>query len=174
MQHFGGYERNPARDADNKPLLHSAGDEHIHKIFHDIVMIFEDKEYGMINIKNGVDKYIDAGVLYITTRRVIWLSRDDTNASLGFPYTEMVLHAISRDKGLYKNPCLLVQLNGTTDEEDEENSTIPTVLFSTEEYAILEKMFNDITDMNSLNCHPESPSDDEYNDGDEVDIIMQN
>ncbi|KAH9307646.1 hypothetical protein KI387_035557, partial [Taxus chinensis] len=68
------------------------------------------------------------GTLYITTRRLIWLSDEDKQHGYGVDFLSISLHAVSRDPDAYTLPCIYAQIestetDGSGDEElDDKNS----------------------------------------------------
>ncbi|KAG6536363.1 hypothetical protein ZIOFF_001417 [Zingiber officinale] len=61
------------------------------------------------------------GTLYVTTRRVIWLSDADRGKGYAVDFLSLSLHAVSRDREAYPFPCIYTQIE-TGDEDDEEES----------------------------------------------------
>ncbi|XP_042472042.1 chloride conductance regulatory protein ICln-like [Zingiber officinale] len=61
------------------------------------------------------------GSLYITTRRVIWLSDADRGKGYAVDFLSLSLHAVSRDREACPFPCIYTQIE-TGDEDDEEES----------------------------------------------------
>ncbi|KAG6532067.1 hypothetical protein ZIOFF_005905 [Zingiber officinale] len=60
------------------------------------------------------------GTLYVTTRRVIWLSDADRGKGYAVDFLSLSLHAVSRDPEAYPFPCIYTQIE-TGDEDDEES-----------------------------------------------------
>ncbi|KAG6513866.1 hypothetical protein ZIOFF_024203 [Zingiber officinale] len=61
------------------------------------------------------------GSLYVTTRRVIWLSDADRGKGYAVDFLSLSLHAVSRDREAYPFSCIYTQIE-TGDEDDEEES----------------------------------------------------
>nr|CAB3501417.1 unnamed protein product [Digitaria exilis] len=63
------------------------------------------------------------GTLFITTRRVIWLSEAEKGKGYAVDFLAISLHAVSRDLEAYPSPCLYTQIEAEvgTDEEAEHN-----------------------------------------------------
>ncbi|KAG6518427.1 hypothetical protein ZIOFF_021902 [Zingiber officinale] len=61
------------------------------------------------------------GSLYVTTRRVIWLSDIDKGKGYVVDFLSLSLHAVSRDREAYPFPYIYTQIV-TGDEDDEEES----------------------------------------------------
>ncbi|KAG6490132.1 hypothetical protein ZIOFF_051415 [Zingiber officinale] len=61
------------------------------------------------------------GSLYVTTRRVIWLSDADRGKGYAMDFLSLSLHVVSRDREAYPFPCIYTQIE-TGDEDDEEES----------------------------------------------------
>ncbi|KAJ1297951.1 hypothetical protein BS78_01G417700 [Paspalum vaginatum] len=64
------------------------------------------------------------GTLFITTRRVIWLSEAEMGKSFAVDFLAISLHAVSRDLEAYPSPCIYTQIDAAvgTDEEAGESS----------------------------------------------------
>ncbi|KAJ0231381.1 Chloride conductance regulatory protein ICln [Hirschfeldia incana] len=60
------------------------------------------------------------GTLYITSRKLIWLSDVDIAKGYAVDFTSISLHAVSRDPEAYSSPCLYTQIE-VEEEEDEED-----------------------------------------------------
>ncbi|OEL21327.1 Chloride conductance regulatory protein ICln [Dichanthelium oligosanthes] len=64
------------------------------------------------------------GTLFVTTRRVIWLSEAEKGKGYAVDFLAITLHAVSRDLEAYPSPCLYTQIEaeiGTDDEAGESN-----------------------------------------------------
>ncbi|KAG6531752.1 hypothetical protein ZIOFF_005572 [Zingiber officinale] len=61
------------------------------------------------------------GSLYVTTRRVIWLSDADRGKGYAVDFLSLSLHAVLRGREAYPFPCIYTQIE-TGDEDDEEES----------------------------------------------------
>ncbi|KAF8683529.1 hypothetical protein HU200_044442 [Digitaria exilis] len=64
------------------------------------------------------------GILFITTRRVIWLSEAEKGKGYAVDFLAISLHAVSRDLEAYPSPCLYTQIEaevGTDEEAGESN-----------------------------------------------------
>lgn len=114
------------------------------------------------------------GVLHLTTRRLVWLNAQNPAASYAIDYPFVSLHAVSRDKASWPEPCLYCQLkteeadeNG--DEEDE--PTIPELRFVPAEPAHLQQVFTVFSEMSAMNP---DPADEQANDSsDEDDDLLE-
>ncbi|CAL9099312.1 unnamed protein product [Musa hybrid cultivar] len=62
------------------------------------------------------------GTLYITTRRVIWLSDTDKGNGYAVDFLSVCLHAVSRDPEAYSLPCIYTQIE-TEDGDNEESES---------------------------------------------------
>ncbi|XP_010909011.1 chloride conductance regulatory protein ICln [Elaeis guineensis] len=60
------------------------------------------------------------GTLYISTKRVVWLSDADRAKGYGVDFLSVSLHAVSRDPETYPLPCIYTQIE-TEAAEDEES-----------------------------------------------------
>jgi len=68
----------------------------------------------------GERKTEGKGVLYITTKNVIWLSNEDGNKGFSIDYPFLTMHAVSRDLSSFRIPCIYCQLDQEEEEEEEE------------------------------------------------------
>ncbi|CDR96894.1 Methylosome subunit pICln [Babesia bigemina] len=151
MATFQGYQRNIERNVDNTPMLDTANNEQVHATYTDVILKFNNENHGN-------------GTLYITTSRLVWIACDTSTVSYAFPYLGMVLHAVSKDKALCETPCVFIQLQG--DSADDEEGDIPVVILAPAQAEQVENIFEGISQMNSLIEPLVSQSEDE-SDGDE-------
>ncbi|XP_042386559.1 chloride conductance regulatory protein ICln-like [Zingiber officinale] len=64
------------------------------------------------------------GTLYVTSRRVIWLSDADKGKGYAVDFLSLSLHAVSRDLETYPFPCIYTQIEiGDKDEESESSDS---------------------------------------------------
>ncbi|KAG6473654.1 hypothetical protein ZIOFF_067571 [Zingiber officinale] len=68
------------------------------------------------------------GTLYVTSRRVIWLSNADKGKGYAVDFLLLSLHAVSRDLETYPFPCIYTQILhqieiGDEDEESESSDS---------------------------------------------------
>ncbi|CAH1445650.1 unnamed protein product [Lactuca virosa] len=59
-----------------------------------------------------------SSTLYITTKKVVWLSDTDRTKGYAVDFLSVSLHAVSRDPEAFESPCIYTQLD-TGDEDDE-------------------------------------------------------
>ncbi|XP_010550572.1 PREDICTED: chloride conductance regulatory protein ICln isoform X2 [Tarenaya hassleriana] len=62
------------------------------------------------------------GTLYITSRKVIWLSDVDREKGYAVDFLSISLHAVSRDPEAYSSPCIYTQIEVGEDEDESEES----------------------------------------------------
>ncbi|XP_065871051.1 chloride conductance regulatory protein ICln [Euphorbia lathyris] len=62
------------------------------------------------------------GTLYISTKKLVWLSDVDREKGYAVDFLSISLHAISRDPEAYPSPCIYAQIDTETDEPDSEDS----------------------------------------------------
>lgn len=65
------------------------------------------------------------GTVFITTRRVIWVSDTERNKGYAVDFVAVSLHAVSRDPEAYPSPCIYTQIEtevGSDEESDESDS----------------------------------------------------
>ncbi|KAL9373084.1 hypothetical protein Peur_035328 [Populus x canadensis] len=62
------------------------------------------------------------GTLYISTKKVVWLSDVDRTKGYAVDFLSISLHAVSRDPEAYPSPCIYTQIE-TGEDEDESEGT---------------------------------------------------
>ncbi|KAM0852280.1 hypothetical protein ACQ4PT_051845 [Festuca glaucescens] len=62
------------------------------------------------------------GTVFITTRRVIWVSDTERTKGYAVDFVAVSLHAVSRDPEAYPSPCIYTQEVGSDEESDESDS----------------------------------------------------
>ncbi|KAG2301133.1 hypothetical protein Bca4012_059354 [Brassica carinata] len=60
------------------------------------------------------------GTLYITSRKLIWLSDVDMSRGYAVDFLSISLHAVSRDPEAYSSPCIYTQIEVVEDEDGDE------------------------------------------------------
>ncbi|XP_073293003.1 chloride conductance regulatory protein ICln-like isoform X3 [Primulina huaijiensis] len=64
------------------------------------------------------------GTLYISTKRVVWLSDTDRAKGYAVDIVSVSLHAVSRDPETYPSPCIYAQIeNGVEDDEMDDSDS---------------------------------------------------
>ncbi|KAJ1689167.1 hypothetical protein LUZ63_013322 [Rhynchospora breviuscula] len=112
------------------------------------------------------------GTLYVTTRRVIWLS--DTEAEKGYSvdFVSISLHAVSRDPEAYPQPCIYAQIDlgeegDETDDSDSESgedaelSKITEMRFVPSDPSQLDSLFAVFCQCAELNPDPNAEIEEE-------------
>ncbi|PON89452.1 ICln [Trema orientale] len=66
------------------------------------------------------------GTLYISTKKVVWLSDVDKEKGYAVDFLSLSLHAVSRDPEAYPSPCLYTQIETGSDEDESEDSDSET------------------------------------------------
>lgn len=110
------------------------------------------------------------GVLHLTTKRLVWLG--GPGCAIDYPFITM--HAVSRDKNAWPDPCLYCQLREEDDEneEAEEEISVPELRFVPAEPAHLQEMFQVFSEMSALNPDPfDEQADDSESEGDFEDVL---
>eukprot|EP00931_Biecheleriopsis_adriatica_P000272 TRINITY_DN10029_c0_g1_i1.p1 TRINITY_DN10029_c0_g1~~TRINITY_DN10029_c0_g1_i1.p1 ORF type:complete len:203 (+),score=50.43 TRINITY_DN10029_c0_g1_i1:57-611(+) len=106
------------------------------------------------------------GVLHLTNKRVVWLG--GPGCAIDYPFITM--HAVSRDKSAWPDPCLYCQLRSEDDAADEEEDpSIPELRFVPAEPANLQQMFHVFSEMSAMNPDPNDEQGDDSEDDDEFD-----
>ncbi|KAG6528876.1 hypothetical protein ZIOFF_011068 [Zingiber officinale] len=85
-------------DDDGLPLLESDDGEELMHV-----------EPG-VAIALGSQPMESPGTLYVTSRRVIWLSDADKGKGYAVDFLSLSLHAVSRDPETYPFPCIYTQV----------------------------------------------------------------
>uniref|UniRef100_A0A6M2ECE4 Chloride conductance regulatory protein ICln n=1 Tax=Populus davidiana TaxID=266767 RepID=A0A6M2ECE4_9ROSI len=62
------------------------------------------------------------GTLYISTKKVVWLSDVDRTKGYAVDFLSISLHAVSRDPEAYPSPCIYTQIETGEDEDESEGS----------------------------------------------------
>lgn len=98
------------RTESGAPVVDAENDERVAHIQPDVEIVLGD---------GHVDHF---GTLYVTTRRLVWLSNEDTQKGYGVDFIALTMHAISRDIEAYPEPCIYTQIdNGREEDEFEED-----------------------------------------------------
>jgi len=98
-----------------------------------------------------------SGVLYITTRNLIWLDSSDLNKGFLVPFKSIGLHAISRNQENFPSPCIYCHLNVNYDDDD--NAEVEELHLVPADQTTLDAIFGAMNQAASLN--PDSDSDGE-------------
>ncbi|KAG6488517.1 hypothetical protein ZIOFF_049760 [Zingiber officinale] len=85
-------------DDDGRSLLESNDDEELMHV-----------EPG-VTVALGFRPMESPGTLYVTSRRVIWLSDADKGKGYAVDFLSLSLHAVSRDLETYPFPCIYTQV----------------------------------------------------------------
>eukprot|EP00897_Mesotaenium_endlicherianum_P007561 jgi/Mesen1/6833/ME000351S05948 len=94
------------RDLEGKPVLDAQEGETLSHIEPNVGIALGDAEHK------------EMGTLYITTKRLVWLSGENPQKGYGVDFLSLTMHAISRDSDAYPQPCIYTQIE--SDEIDEE------------------------------------------------------
>ncbi|KAG0504095.1 hypothetical protein HPP92_004167 [Vanilla planifolia] len=94
-------------EASGHPCLDVAGGEDLVHVQRDVAIVLGDRLPE------------SPGTLYISSRRVMWLS--DVNRGKGYAvdFFSISLHAVSRDPEAYPSPCIYIQIEANAFEDDE-------------------------------------------------------
>ncbi|KAF9668252.1 hypothetical protein SADUNF_Sadunf15G0109700 [Salix dunnii] len=91
----------------------------------------------LLDIENGEDlMYVQPGVsivignrspesegtVYISTKKVVWLSDVDRTKGYSVDFLSLSLHAVSRDPEAYSSPCIYTQIETGEDGDESEDS----------------------------------------------------
>ncbi|XP_062092127.1 chloride conductance regulatory protein ICln [Humulus lupulus] len=62
------------------------------------------------------------GTLYISSKKIVWLSDVEREKGYAVDFLSLSLHAVSRDPEAYPSPCIYAQIEIGTDEDESEDS----------------------------------------------------
>ncbi|KAK9822202.1 hypothetical protein WJX81_003862 [Elliptochloris bilobata] len=134
--------------------------------------MMEDEElarvFPSVSLVLGNGRDMGAGALFITTRRVIWLSAADSGLGCGVAFTHINLHAISTDTALFPRACIYMQLEAhhgdgasTGEAEEDDEDTAPEVRLAPSDANSLEEIFKALCECATLNPDPGMEEDSE-------------
>lgn len=106
------------------------------------------------------------GDLYVTSLRIVWLSKTEDKPSYEFDVPYIMLHAISKDTSTYPKPCIYCQLDEEiieTEEEDDADAEPTECFFAPLEEELLMSMFEDFSQAAQLN--PDADEEEGNEDG---------
>ncbi|CAK9256170.1 unnamed protein product [Sphagnum jensenii] len=95
------------RSEDGGPFLETVNEERIAHV------------QPSVGIVLGESPAEQPGTLYVTTRRLVWLSDEDVHKGYVVDFLSLTMHAISRDEDAYPQPCIYSQIDGGEDEDEE-------------------------------------------------------
>ncbi|KAJ0238197.1 Chloride conductance regulatory protein ICln [Hirschfeldia incana] len=91
------------------------------------------------------------GTLYITSRKLIWLSDVDVAKGYAVDFLSISLHAVSRDPETYSSPCIYTQIEVVEDEdEDDEDETESTGVLDLSKIREMRLVPSDSTQLDTL------------------------
>ncbi|CAF2145055.1 BnaCnng53550D [Brassica napus] len=91
------------------------------------------------------------GTLYITSRKLIWLSDADVAKGYAVDFLSISLHAVSRDPQTYSSPCIYTQIEVVEDEdEDDEDDTESTGVLDLSKIREMRLVPSDSTQLDTL------------------------
>ncbi|KAM0876270.1 hypothetical protein ACQ4PT_036250 [Festuca glaucescens] len=113
------------------------------------------------------------GTVFITTRRVIWVSDTDRTKGYAVDFVAVSLHAVSRDPEAYPSPCIYTQIEtevGSDEESDESDSEangavdlskVTEMRITPSDPDQLDQLFEAFSHSAELNPDPNAESDEE-------------
>ncbi|KAK3000099.1 hypothetical protein RJ639_024386, partial [Escallonia herrerae] len=104
-----------------------------------------------VSIALGSQPPESPGTLYISTKKVVWLSDSDRSKGYAVDFLSVSLHAVSRDPEAYPSPCIYTQIETGAEEEESEGSDSEH-----DDVFVLEK----VTEMRLV---PSDPTEEEHN-----------
>ncbi|CAN0891587.1 Chloride conductance regulatory protein ICln, partial [Linum grandiflorum] len=75
-----------------------------------------------VAISVGNQAPVSPGTLYISSKKVVWLSDVDGEKGYAVDFLSISLHAVSRDPEAYPSPCIYAQIETGDDEDDSDGS----------------------------------------------------
>ncbi|XP_009130207.1 LOW QUALITY PROTEIN: chloride conductance regulatory protein ICln [Brassica rapa] len=92
------------------------------------------------------------GTLYITSRKLIWLSDADVAKGYAVDFLSISLHAVSRDPETYSSPCIYTQIDVVEeeDEDDEDDDTESTGVLDLSKIREMRLVPTDSTQLDTL------------------------
>lgn len=98
------------------------------------------------------------GILHLTNRRIVWLGSQNVTQGYSIDYPFVGLHAVSRDKAAWPEPCLYCQLRTEEHDGDEDDAPdIPELRFVPADATHLQHMYIIFSEMSSQNIDPLDP-----------------
>ncbi|ESQ31698.1 hypothetical protein EUTSA_v10004861mg [Eutrema salsugineum] len=101
-------------DGSGKPVLDEANGEELMHVQPSVAVVLGNRSVE------------SPGTLYITSRKLIWLSDVDMAKGYAVDFLSVSLHAVSRDPEAYSSPCIYTQIEVVEDEDDDESDTEST------------------------------------------------
>ncbi|KAH7279699.1 hypothetical protein KP509_37G032300 [Ceratopteris richardii] len=137
------------RDSDGRPRLDSGVEESFHAIQPNMGIVLDDSPIEQ------------PGTLYVTTKRLIWISNVDHHG-YAVDFLSLSMHAISRDPEAYPFPCIYTQIDHDDEfdyNEDESSvnqsfrdlSRVQEMRLVPSDPAVLEDLFKALCDCALLN-----------------------
>ncbi|OVA07652.1 Methylosome subunit pICln [Macleaya cordata] len=123
-----------------------------------------------IVLGNGAQE--SPGTLYISTKRVVWLSDLEREKGYAVDFLSISLHAVSRDPEAYSVPCIYTQIEteaGEDEDSDSESNETLDVSKITEMRLIpsdpgqLDDLFDIFCECAELNPEPDEEQEEEHN-----------
>eukprot|EP00918_Siedleckia_nematoides_P029605 GHVU01063810.1.p1 GENE.GHVU01063810.1~~GHVU01063810.1.p1 ORF type:complete len:222 (+),score=31.25 GHVU01063810.1:18-683(+) len=115
------------------------------------------------------------GSLYIAESQVTWVSADGRGFCMDYP--SISLHAVSRDLNAFPNECLYLMVenligaspgsDNSDNEENNESGKVSEVRFIPSDTALLDEMFQVMSDCQTLHPDPEDSFSEEEGDDEE-------
>ncbi|XP_010444049.1 PREDICTED: chloride conductance regulatory protein ICln isoform X3 [Camelina sativa] len=103
-----------SRDGSGKPVLDESNGEELMHVQPSVAVALGNRPVE------------SPGTLYITSRKLIWLSDVDMAKGYAVDFLSISLHAVSRDPEAYSSPCIYAQIEVGEDEDDDDSDTEST------------------------------------------------
>ncbi|CAN8264677.1 unnamed protein product [Cochlearia groenlandica] len=101
-----------ATDGSGKPILDESNGEELMHVQPSVAVVLGNRSAAE-----------SSGTLYITSRKLIWLSDVDVSKGYAVDFLSISLHAVSRDPEAYSSPCIYTQIEVEEDEDEDDSDT---------------------------------------------------
>ncbi|OAY48166.1 chloride conductance regulatory protein ICln [Manihot esculenta] len=97
-------------DGAGEPVLNTENEEEIMHVQHSVSIVIGNRSPE------------SPGTLYISTKKVVWLSDVDRSKGYAVDFLSLSLHAVSRDPEAYPSPCIYTQIEIEDDGDESDGS----------------------------------------------------
>ncbi|CAA7035085.1 unnamed protein product [Microthlaspi erraticum] len=98
-------------DGSGKPVLDESNGEELKQVQPSVAIVLGNRPVE------------SPGTLYITSRKIIWLSDVDMSKGYAVDFLSISLHAVSRDPEAYSSPCIYTQIDVEEDEDESDTES---------------------------------------------------
>lgn len=152
-----------AGDGVGVPLLDTANGEELMHVQPQVTIVLGNRQP------------LSPGTLYISTKKVIWLSDVDKDSGYTVDFLSISLHAVSRDPESYPSPCIYAQIEAEAGEDGESEgsdlddddttdvSKITEMRLIPSDPSQLDALFDIFCECAELNPEPNEDQEEEHN-----------